>query len=67
MKTIAWLAGGAAAVVAFIPDKILPLMPKDQQDLWKPMFGMTTAMLAILGGFFQFRYEVVKPDRRLLG
>jgi hypothetical protein len=55
MKTISWLAGGAAAVAAFIPDKILPLMPKDQQDLWKPMFGMTTAMLAILGGFFQFR------------
>ncbi len=55
MKTIAWLAGGVTAIVAFIPDKILPLLPKDQQDLMKPMFGMTTAMLAIVGGFFQFR------------
>jgi hypothetical protein len=55
MKTIAWIAGGAAAVVAFIPDKILPMMPKDQADLLKPMLGMTTAMFAIIGGFFQFR------------
>jgi len=55
MKTIAWLVGRAVAIVVFIPDKVLPLMPKDQADLLKPVFGMTTAMFVIIGGFFQFR------------
>jgi hypothetical protein len=55
MKTTAWVAGSVAAIATFIPDKILPMMPKNEADVFKPMLGMTAVMAAIIGGFFQFR------------